>query len=131
MEFKDALRRRREALRLSPEELAYRLTRHGAPTASADVQLWERGRNTPPLDNPDFQRALAAALQTPIESIRRVIPLVERLPERSPEADRAAELVETLPAPVRLLALDLLATLARHSVPRTAAPAARDFWADD
>lgn len=51
MEFKDALRRRRENLRLSPEELARRLTRFGAPTTSTDVQLWERGRNTPPLDS--------------------------------------------------------------------------------
>ena len=130
MEFKDALRRRRENLSLSPEELARRLTRLGAPTTSADVQLWERGRNTPPLDSLLFQQALASALHTPIESIQRVVRITARQPELSPDALRAAEIVESLPEPMRQLALGLLETLSRHNGSRTNVHS-QDFWAEE
>lgn len=130
MEFKDALRRRRESLGLSSEELARRLTRLGAPTTSADVQLWERGRNTPPVDNPVFQQALASSLQTPVESIQRVVRITSRQPELSPEAMRAAELVDGFSEPTRQLALALLETLAHHVALKPTAPL-RDFWAED
>jgi transcriptional regulator with XRE-family HTH domain len=119
MEFKDALRRRREYLGLSPEQLAAMITRHGAPTNAADIQYWERGRNSAPLENALFRQALAAALQIPVEKIERSMRLLERepppppIPAFSARAMRGAELIDSLPDHLSILALSILQTMLR------------------
>jgi len=120
MEFKEALRRRRESLGIPQEELARRLTRLGQPTSSADIQLWERGRNIPPLDDSAFRRALASAIQVPIEKLESIISL-KRISsvdtsEFSAQALRAAELIDSMPEHQQKLALDILSAIVRNSV---------------
>jgi transcriptional regulator with XRE-family HTH domain len=129
MEFKDALRRRRERLNMTPEELARRLSWLGAPTTSADVQLWERGRNMPPLENAEFRAILANVLQVPVDSLSGAVRIAARQRDLSDDAIQAAELVDALPQPLRGLALDMLQTLARHAEANIA-PSKRDFWAE-
>jgi transcriptional regulator with XRE-family HTH domain len=131
MEFKDALRRRRVQLSLTAEQLANLISRFGAPTSAADVQLWERGRNFPPLDNPIFQEALAGALQVPVEKVRRAIRLSERDPERPDYSDaamQAAEMVEQMPPHLRGLALELLAAVERSTSVMRYVPPVDDPW---
>lgn len=133
MEFKDALRRRREALRMTPDQLAASLTHYGAPASSADVQLWERGRNVPPLESPAFQEALAASLQIPVEKIRGIIPIHKREPEPESEyshaALEAAALVDRMAPGVRTVALELLRTLERGAAGWRFTMPPEDPWA--
>jgi transcriptional regulator with XRE-family HTH domain len=131
MEFKDALRRRRVHLGLTPEQLANLISRFGAPTSAADVQLWERGRNFPPLDNAIFQEALASALQVPVEKVRRTIRLSEREPERPDYCDAAmtaAAMVERMSPQLRVLALEILSAVERSTAFPMYRPPVEDPW---
>lgn len=142
MEFKDALRNRRIRLGLTPDQLARMITRNGSPTTAADVELWERGRNFPPLELSEFREALAAALQTTVDKIEKGMrpslrasepeqPLPPPLPPPrtfSPEAIRAAELVDALPSSLRLLAVDILGAMYSSQQQTVSYITRVDFW---
>lgn len=136
MEFKDALRRRRINLGLSEQQLANLITRYGSPTSAADVQLWERGRNFPPLELPEFRQALAVALQTTVEKIEKGMRLALKAAEPEPppqpvwsvESIRAAELIDSMPPDLRVMALSILSVMLNTYAPPTPRPAPRDFW---
>jgi len=147
MEFKDALRRRRINLGLSEQQLANLITRYGSPTTGADVVLWERGRNFPPLELPEFRQALAAALQTTVDRIEKGMRLALKAAEPeltspppqpvwSVDAIRAAELIDSMPTDLRLMALAVLNVMLNTYAPvmpvsvREAREVreARDFW---
>jgi len=132
MEFKDALRSRRLQLGLSPQQLANLITRYGSPTTGADIELWERGRNIPPLELPEFRQALAAALQTSVEKIERGMRLSLKAAELEPpqpmwsmDAIRAAEMIESMTPDVRQMALTVLSAMLNQT--RTI-NRATDFW---
>lgn len=139
MEFKDALRRRRISLGLSEQQLANLITRYGSPTSAADVQLWERGRNFPPLELPEFRQALAAALQTSVEKIEKGMRLALKAAEPEPppapvwsvESMRAAEIVESMSNDMRILAINILSAMLNAQVRILRSVdhvAGRDFW---
>lgn len=132
MEFKDALRNRRIRLGLTPQQLANLITRYGSPTTGADIELWERGRNIPPLEMPEFRQALAAALQTSVEKIEKGMRLSLKAaiaetpqPEWSLEGMHAAELVDAMPPDLRQLALAILSAMLNARVNRVPK---MDFW---
>lgn len=129
-QFNEALRNRREALNLSPEDLARRLTRLSYPTTGADVQLWERGRNVPPLDDAGFREALAMALQVNVKKLEGAIRLPDRKRELSEEGEEAATLIDSMPEETRKLALEILHTIARTARPHKSFQP-RDIWAED
>ena len=140
MEFKDALRRRRETLGLTPQQLANLITRYGSPTSAADVQLWERGRNFPPLELAEFRQALAAALQTSVERIERGMRLSVKAVEAEPpkrvwsvDAERAAEIIDSMTPDLRLMALSVLSVMLQTYAPVMPvsvreAREVHDFW---
>lgn len=132
-QFKDALRNRREALNLSPEDLARRLTRLGYPTTGADIQLWERGRNHPPLDDGGFREALAMSLQINVKKLETAVRLPDRKPEFSEEALELATLFDSLPEQTKTLALEVMLAIQRSARPhqKFQPQGSRDFWSDD
>ena len=62
---------RRLQLRLSRVALAESLTQNGYECTEGAINHWEHGRAKPPIDNPQFARALSRALDVmPSELIR-------------------------------------------------------------
>jgi transcriptional regulator with XRE-family HTH domain len=114
MEFRDFLKQRRQELDLSQQELADRLSDKGHETSYARVSHWETGRNKPPLENPEFRRALALALEMDVNTMLARLGYVAFDDERSPEARLAADIVDNLPAEGRELALDILRSLEKR-----------------
>lgn len=105
--------KRRKELRLSQEELARQLQIAGLDYARATISHWETGRYSPPLDDPEFRRVLANALQVSIQDLLQMAGY-EIDPDHSKDARRAADIVDQLPAYKRALALGLLEQLLKE-----------------
>lgn len=63
------LKRKREELHLSQEELANSLQLRGLDISRATISHWEMGKYAPPYDNPDFVNALAGILNMSVIEI--------------------------------------------------------------
>jgi transcriptional regulator with XRE-family HTH domain len=133
MEFRDALRKRREMLSMDAAELARNLSRRGFPTTAADILLWERGRNTPPLDQRNFREALAECLQVRVDTLERIVRPSQLQNDYSDIALQAAHMVDSLPERYRELAVGLLETLTRglSEHPPALRTRPRDLWQDE
>lgn len=101
------LRERRKQLDLNQADLAARLQVAGFNIDRASISHWEVGRHQPPLDNPDFRKALAQALKVSVPTLLKMAGY-EVTGEFSEEAREAAEIVDQLRAKDRRLALDIL-----------------------
>ncbi len=111
MDIKDFIRIRRDTLGLSLAALAERLTNAGYKAEKQTVSHWEHGRNQPPMESVHFRRALAWALETDVNSMLENIGYVSSQNNLTPEARRAAEIIDHLPDDKRKLAIGLLETL--------------------
>ena len=102
------LRAFRESLNLSQEEFVARLQLEGFDISRAMLSHWETGRNAPPLERPEFRRALSRALRTSIPEILGAAGYELSEEEQSREARRAAFIVDQLPEDYKDLAINLL-----------------------
>jgi transcriptional regulator with XRE-family HTH domain len=109
MRFADALRNRRTNLGLSLDVVASELTFMGFPTTANQVQLWERGRNIPPLEHEGFRVALARVLQVKADALAKfAIASNSALPD---DVQQLVDVYERLAPERRALALRLLRAL--------------------
>ncbi len=111
MKISELLKARRSELQISQSELAERLTRLGKNTLKASVGHWETERTKPSLDDPSFVLALAIALEMDVNSMLQQMDYHVGTEQFSPEARRAAELIEHLSPEKRDLALRLIEQL--------------------
>lgn len=116
MDFSDFLRIERARLNLSQAKIAERLSELGQETSAARVGHWETGRNKPPLDDPNFRRALAITLNLDVNEMMSRLGFVQTDDQRSREARRAADIVDRLPSEAKSLALEYLDMLDRRFV---------------
>jgi transcriptional regulator with XRE-family HTH domain len=89
--------KRREELNLSQEELAARLQIAGFNISRASLSNWENGKANPPLHDPIFRKALADALQVSRRNLLELAGYEVSGTTYSEPAERAADLIETLP----------------------------------
>lgn len=59
----------RNRIGLTQHELAQRLGERGFKYADSSIAFWETGRGLPPLNDAQFVRALAEALEVPMTSV--------------------------------------------------------------
>lgn len=111
MLVKNFIKLRRSQVGISQYELADILTELNQPTSHARVSHWESGRNSPPLQDQSFRRALARALQMSEDDLMKEVGWVSSVEERSSEAKIAAEIVDRLPSDIRKIAVQQLRAL--------------------
>lgn len=98
---------RRNELGISQEALATRLQEDGVDVARPTIAHWERGTRNPPLENAEFRRILADALElTPSLLLERAGYEV-RDRARSEITELVAEIVEELPPEEQQIVLGL------------------------
>lgn len=107
MKKKNWLAKRREDLGLYQADLAASLEDYGIKVSRASISNWESGKFNPPLDNPDFRRALANILKMTIPEMLSLAGY-EISAEYDQDSLRAADIVNQLPQESKTLALGLL-----------------------
>jgi transcriptional regulator with XRE-family HTH domain len=108
MELRDFIKARRLQLGLSQAKLAERLSLYGEETSSARVGHWETGRNYPPIEDKNFLKALANALELNVNDLIANSGIMVPESGRSKQALRAADILDQLPPEQRDLALNIL-----------------------
>lgn len=116
MEFREFLKARRTALKMSQAQIADELSARGQETSSARVGHWETGRNNPPLENPHFREALASVLQLDVNNLMTELGFIVVDSKRSKDALLAAQIIDHLPPLARELAIDFLTLLEKKFV---------------
>jgi transcriptional regulator with XRE-family HTH domain len=104
----------RESAFINQDDLAARLQVEGFDVTRASVSHWETGRHEPPLQDPEFRRALSRALRVNVRTILRLAGYEVDEQQHSVLAERVANLVDQLPTDLQELALRLVEQLARH-----------------
>jgi transcriptional regulator with XRE-family HTH domain len=107
------LKQRRRELHLSQEELSIQLQLAGFDVSRATVSHWETGRNTIPLDNPNFVEALANSLNMGIMELLASAGYI-KYSKFGEDATKAAALVDSMPASRRKMAVGILEQLLRE-----------------
>jgi len=113
----DWLRKRREELDLSQEEVASRLQVAGLNVGRSTISHWERGRYNPPLEDASFRQALANILRLSIADLLMRAGYEIADDDRSQAARQAADIVDHLPPDAQGLALDYLQVLEKRFIP--------------
>lgn len=107
----DWIKRKREELHLSQDELAAQLQVDGHDVSRAAVSHWENGKYNPPLDNPEFVRSIARILKMSVNGVLIEAGYALQLDDLSEAARRAADIVNRLPSTKQNLALGILEQL--------------------
>lgn len=107
----DWIKRKREELHLSQDELAAQLQVEGYDVSRAAVSHWENGKYNPPLDNPEFVRSIARILKMSVNGVLIEAGYPIQLDDFSEAARRAADIVNQLPSTKQSLALGILEQL--------------------
>ena len=102
------IKHKREALRLSQEDLAARLQVQGFDITRGTVSHWETGRHNPPLDNPEFAKALAAVLRMTTTELFNSAGYNLFDDNLSELARKAAVIVEQMPPEKQSMAIGIL-----------------------
>lgn len=108
------IKTRRDELDLSLQDVASRLTLNGYPTNKASVWQWEneeKSNRNAPIEKEEFRVALARAFEMDINVLVKLVGWVKVDDERSPEALRAASLVDQMRPDQRPMAVKLLETM--------------------
>ncbi len=108
------LRARLKTLEMSQADLARALTLRKHHVTRANVSHWINGRNDPPLEDEYFRSALALSLDMDVNDLMVQIGYGKLDSQRSPEARRAADLMDLLPDDVKGLALEQLDALVKR-----------------
>lgn len=102
------IRQRREELKITQEDLVARLQTEGITISRPTLSNWERGEAKPPLDDPDFRRALAKGLRMSVRDLLDESGYEVEKNVHSDEAERAAYIIDHLPREKRRLVLGIL-----------------------
>ena len=113
MSVSSFIKERRRELKISQEDLAYRLTNFGFDTSRSAISHWEQGKYYPPLDNPKFANALASALEMNVRSVL-IQAGYDFQVEGSDVATKAAALIDKMPPSRQMTALVLLEQLLKE-----------------
>ena len=93
---------------MSLADLAEKLSAIGYRVTKGAVGHWESGRNDPPIEDETFIRALAIALHIDSQTLWQHIATEYTADDLSPNARRAADIVQLMPDEKQELALNLL-----------------------
>lgn len=107
------IRQRREQLKISQEELSARLQVKGFDISRATVAHWEQGRYFSPINNPEFAKALATALD--IGVLDMFIRAGFDLNIQDQKAAIGAEIIHKLPSNRQDTAIVILEQLLKES----------------
>lgn len=115
MRVSEYIAQRRSELRYSLEDLARQITLAGYACQKSNVWQWESEyrQTQAPIQKREFRLALAAALQVDVNDMMQALDFIIHDDQRSPEARRAAELVDHMPPEKRKMALDVLEAMSR------------------
>jgi hypothetical protein len=113
MKFASYFNRRMEELRLNQSEVARELALRGYPLSRAAISAWSTGKRLPDVRNKGFRLALASILDTDVEHLLELLDYIVTDIDHTPEARRAAEIIDGLSLERRQLALDVLERLAQ------------------
>jgi transcriptional regulator with XRE-family HTH domain len=102
------LRQRREELKLNQDELTARLQVEGVAITRASVSNWENGKHSMPLNDPEFRVRLAKAVKLSEREILQLSGYDIGQFGHTDEGERAASIVDRLPAEKKELAIKLL-----------------------
>jgi len=106
------LRRYRENLHLSQEELAAALQNAGLDFARSTIGTWESSdKSQPPIDDPEFRRVIANIFRISVTELLVAAGYEIDLDKYSETSRRAAYIVEQLPPEKQILAVRLLEQL--------------------
>lgn len=108
------LKYKREKVGLNQEELAAQLQLVGFEFTRGTISHWETDRHKPPLENPEFRKALAKILKTTPSSLLKIAGY-EITTEFSEVAQHAAEIVDQLTPDKQTLALGILEQILQAS----------------
>jgi hypothetical protein len=113
MEFNEFLRQRLKELGLSFAGLQARLAEQDYNVTRAAVGHWVLGSRKPPIGDKEFMEILARALEMNYADLWEQTGLYTPLEERSPTAQRIAEIVDRMPPEKQDLALRIIEELAK------------------
>lgn len=105
------LKTSRQRLGISQEELASQLQIRGFDISRATIGHWEQGKYPPPLENPEFCKALADILLISVRSLLSMAGYDIEEQQHSETAERVAFIVDRLPPDKQQLALKLVEQL--------------------
>lgn len=109
------MKRRREQLELSQEELTSALQLEGYNVSRSTVSAWENRKFNIPIDDPEFRRAITRALSTTTTELLAAAGLRVDSDEISEAARRAASIVNNLSPANQKIAIELLLVLERET----------------
>jgi transcriptional regulator with XRE-family HTH domain len=112
MSFAEFFIRRMGELNINQSDVARELNLAGHEITRAAVSAWATGRRIPDIRNVAFRRSLARILHVDTQTLLSVLGYDMTL-EHTPEAREIAEMVDSLPADLRRLAVDMVRTLQR------------------
>jgi transcriptional regulator with XRE-family HTH domain len=111
LDEKNWLRRFRDQVGLSQEEVKDQMDARGFEVSRSSISHWESNAAKPPLGDPVFRKALADVMRVSVPDLLAAAGYEVTDLEWSVEARRAAWIVDQLSEKGRALALELLNTL--------------------
>lgn len=111
MSIGEFIKMRRQEIGISLSELSARLALRGHSITRAAIQHWESGRNQPPIEDYEFRLALAISLEIDVNELMIRGGFYMRDQQRTPQARRAADIIDALPEDKRDIAVRVLEAL--------------------
>lgn len=108
MLFKDYFNEKKRMIGLSLAEIAAQFNLHGYEITKSTIGGWASGKRNPQLDKKEVREAIAAVLQVDVNEMMTTLGFVILDEHRSPEALRAASLIDSLPEEERRKAVRML-----------------------
>jgi transcriptional regulator with XRE-family HTH domain len=108
MAIEDFLRQRKEELQLSLSEMETQFNLRGYSVTRSSIATWILGTRKPPIKERKFLEALADIFKMSVPELLAGMGLMEEMQGMSPEAMRAAALIEQMPPNQRKMALKVL-----------------------
>lgn len=102
------IREKRQDMGMSLADLSTKLSLYGYEVSKAAIGHWESGRNFPPIEDESFVKALSVALKIDTQTLWQHTVAEYSVEDLSPEARRAAEIVELMTDEKREMAINLL-----------------------
>jgi transcriptional regulator with XRE-family HTH domain len=103
----------REQAQLTQEDLTARLQVEGVDISRSSLAGWESGRHDPPLQDPEFRRALSRVLRVNVRTILRLAGYEVDEQPHSVLAEKAALIIDQMPEEKQAAVVQLIEQIAR------------------